>query len=74
MMGSDNNNRHLAEILDAGAKGMRVRVLGQADLEVGHEVEISSLSAHRRIDASRLQCSVAWRNPDNFEVGLKYLQ
>jgi len=74
MMGRNNNNKHLAEILDVGAKGMRVRVIGQLGLQVGHEVEISSLSAYKRLDASRLQCRVAWQDLDNFEVGLKYLQ
>ncbi len=74
MMGIDGRIVRLAEILDAGEQGLRVRVTGQTGLQVGHEVEISSLSAYKRIDASRLLCRIAWQDIDNFEVGLKYLQ
>ncbi len=74
MMGIDGRIVRLAEILDAGERGLRVRVTGQSGLQVGHEVEIFSLSAYKRLDASKLQCSIAWQDSDNFEVGLQYLQ
>jgi hypothetical protein len=54
-------------------KGMRVRVISQTGLQVGHEVDISSRSAYKQLDASRLQCRVAWQDSDNFEVGLTYI-
>ena len=63
-----------AEILDAGDLGLRVRVTGQTSLQVGHEVEIASLSSYKRTHASRLKCCIAWQDMDNSEVGLKYLQ
>ncbi len=74
MMGIDGRIMRLAEILDAGKKGLRVRVTGQSGLQVGHEVEIFSLSAYKRLDASRFRCSIAWQDSDNFEVGLQYIQ
>ena len=74
MMGIEGRTMRLAEIIDAGQKGLRVRVTGQSGLQVGREVEIFSLSAYKRLDASRLQCCIAWQDRDNFEVGLQYLQ
>ena len=74
MMGIDGRVMRLAEILDAGERGLRVRVTGQSGLRVGREVEISSLSSYKRLDAFRLQCSIAWQDMDNFEVGLQYIQ
>ncbi len=73
-MGVDGRIVRLAEILDAGERGLRVRVTGQSGLQVGHEVEIFSLSAYKRTGASKLQCSIAWQDNDNFEIGLRYLQ
>ncbi len=74
MMGSDKKNIHLAEILDAGVKGMRVRVTNQTGFQVGREVEVSSLPLHNRAGGITLHCQVAWEDAENFEVGLKYLQ
>lgn len=74
MMGTGGDNRHLAEILDAGVQGMRVRLTNQADVQVGHEIDIACLPQEGRFDGLSLRCRVAWENTENLEVGLKYLQ
>jgi len=74
MMGTGSDSGHLAEILDAGVQGMRVRMTNQSGFQVGQEVDIACLSQQDQIDALTLRCRVAWEDVENLEVGLKYLQ
>jgi hypothetical protein len=62
------------EILDASARGMRVRIT-QSCFCVGKELNITSLP--QRGDSVKLQpfrYRVVWENAEDFEVGLECLQ
>ena len=74
MMGTADDSNHLAEILDAGVQGMRVRLTNQAGLQVGHEIVIACLPGQGQVDGLSLRCRVAWEDAENLEVVLKYLQ
>lgn len=74
VMGTGEDGEHLAEILDAGTKGMRVRMTNQSGFEVGNEIDISCLSRRHQDDTLKLHCRVAWEDSENLEVGLIYLQ
>ncbi len=74
LMGTGGDRGHLAEILDAGAEGMRVRMTNQSGFQVGHEVDIACLSRQSPADTVNLRCRVAWEDAENLEVGLTYLQ
>ena len=74
MLGTGNgSSEHLAEILDAGVKGMRVRLTNQTGFQVGQEMDIVCFP-QRDVSPLTLRCRVAWEDADNLEVGLKYLQ
>ena len=74
LMGTGGDGGHLAEILDAGVEGMRVRMTNQSGFQVGHQVDITCLSRQDQADTVNLRCRVAWEDAENFEVGLTYLQ
>ena len=74
LMGTSGDIGHLAEILDAGVEGMRVRMTNQSGFQVGHEVDIACLSRKNHADTVNLRCRVAWEDTENLEVGLTYLQ
>lgn len=74
MMGTGASKDHLAEILDAGVLGMRVRITNQAGFEVGHVVDVSCLPLKNMKDTTNLRCRVAWEDAENMEMGLTYMQ
>ncbi|MCF6186347.1 MAG: PilZ domain-containing protein [Desulfobulbaceae bacterium] len=74
LMGTGEDWGHLAEIIDAGVEGMRVRMTNQSGFQVGHEVDIACLSRQDQADTVNLRCRVAWEDAENLEVGLTYLQ
>jgi len=75
MMGTNKTEPRLAEIIDAGTRGLRIRVTNQEGLRVGREVDLSCLGLARKGRRDlRLRCRVAWEDPENFEVGLDYIQ
>ena len=62
------------EILDASARGMRVRITHSC-IRVGKELNITSLP--QRGDSVKLlpfRCRVIWENAEDFEIGLECLQ
>lgn len=65
---------HLAEILDAGIDGLRIRLTDQSGFKVGHDVDIACLPSTKHSGAFKHRCQVAWEDSENLEVGLKYLQ
>ncbi|NOQ45937.1 MAG: hypothetical protein GQ559_04580 [Desulfobulbaceae bacterium] len=69
---------HLAEIIDAGVNGMRLLVTTSNALQVGRELIVFCLPAEERTGSTwraiELRCRVVWKNGDNHEVGLHYIQ
>ena len=69
---------HLAQILDAGAGGMRLLVTDADSLSVGGELKLS-LSPDHFSEAGQerrpvnVRCKVVWQNPENNQIGLSYL-
>ena len=69
---------HLAQIIDAGAGGMRLLVTDADSLPVGGELKLS-LSPARDSDVGQewrpvsVRCKVVWQNLENNQIGLSYL-
>ena len=74
MMGTTSGDRHLAEIIDAGTRGLRVRVTNQQGLSVGREVQLNCMRLRDPRQGVNLRCRVAWEDAENHEVGLDYIQ
>ncbi len=69
---------HLAQILDAGAGGMRLLVTDADCLSVGDELQLSLSSACQSEAGQEWQpvnvrCRVVWQNLENNQIGLSYL-
>jgi hypothetical protein len=74
MLNRNERERCLASILDTGHKGLRVRVNSPADIAVGHQVEVTSISGDKNDrNGARLSCRVVWESSDREELGLEYL-
>jgi len=73
MLNRNSRERCLAKILDAGHKGLRVRVGSPADITVGDKVEVTSAMLHKSGNDTRLNCRVVWENRNQEELGLEYL-
>jgi len=73
MLNRNSRERCLAKILDAGHKGLRVRVGSPADITVGHDIEVTSARLSDSSDAARLHCRVVWQDNGGEELGLEYL-
>ena len=69
---------HLAQILDAGAGGMRLLVTDADSLSVGGELKLS-LSPACVSEAGQewrpvnVCCKIVWQNLENNQIGLSYL-
>ncbi len=72
-IGTSESNGHLAEIVDAGVQGMRVRMTNQSGFRVGHDVDVSCTPQQDQAETIKLRCRVAWEDAENLEVGLSYL-
>ena len=72
-MGTNESDGHLAEIVDAGLQGMRVRMTNQSGFQVGHEVDVSCMPRQSKSATLKIRCRVAWEDAENMEVGLSYL-
>ena len=61
---------HLAEIVDAGRKGVRIRLTNHYQLSLDQEIILQG-AIHSNLQ--NLCCRVAWQNPEHLEVGVVYI-
>ena len=70
---------HLAQILDAGAGGLRLLVTDPASLPIGGEMKLSLFPARdsevgQKWRPVNVRCKVVWQNFESNQIGLSYLQ
>jgi hypothetical protein len=70
---------HLAQVLDAGTDGLRLLLAGADPLQVNSELNLACSPARDSGDDQgwhpvHLRCKVAWRDLENNQVGLAYIQ
>ena len=75
---ADVGRAHLAQVLDAGADGMRLLLAGSNPLQIGSELNLSCSPAREREKEQwqpvKVRCRVAWQDLENNQIGLTYIQ
>ncbi len=75
----DLDRAHLAQVLDAGADGMRLLMAGANPLQIGSELDLSCSPARDAEEGKnwkpvQMRCRVAWQDLENNQIGLTYIQ
>jgi len=75
----DLDRAHLAQVLDAGSKGMRLLMAGANPLQIGTELELACSPARDADEGAswkpvHMRCRVAWQDLENNQIGLTYIQ